>query len=121
MNTTRNTLLAILFCLLSTAAIAGPVNINTADAETLAAELIGVGLSRAQAIIEYREAVGPYRSPDDLLPTVAESRAPGDRVLEATCDISRPASRADHEGPPGPEATSSPIAPSWCSSVRGID
>lgn len=78
MNTTRNTLLAILFCLLSTAAIAGPVNINTADAETLAAELKGVGLSRAQAIIEYREAVGPYRSPDDLL----EVTGVGPRLLE---------------------------------------
>ena len=33
-------------------AFAGPVNINTADAESIARELSGIGLARAQAIIE---------------------------------------------------------------------
>ena len=32
------------------AAHAGPVNINTADAETLAAELVGIGPALARAI-----------------------------------------------------------------------
>jgi competence protein ComEA len=47
-------------------ALAGQVNINTADAETIAAELNGVGLSKAKAIIEYRSKHGPFRSADDL-------------------------------------------------------
>jgi competence protein ComEA len=45
---------------------AGPVNINTADAETLARELKGVGLKRAQAIIEYRQKHGPFKTVDEL-------------------------------------------------------
>lgn len=47
-------------------AFAGPVDINTADAETLSAELDGVGLSKAKAIVEYRKKYGPFKSPDDL-------------------------------------------------------
>ena len=48
------------------AAWAGPVNINTANAETLSAELNGVGMARALAIVEYRERHGPFRSADEL-------------------------------------------------------
>jgi len=47
-------------------AFAGQVNVNTADAETIAAELNGVGLSKAKAIVEYRTKHGPFRSVDDL-------------------------------------------------------
>lgn len=47
-------------------ALAGQVNINTADAETIAAELNGVGLSKAKAIVEYRSKHGPFQSVDDL-------------------------------------------------------
>ena len=50
----------------SVAANAGPVNVNTADAETISAELKGVGLAKARAIVEYRKKHGPFRSPDDL-------------------------------------------------------
>jgi competence protein ComEA len=42
------------------------VNINNADAETLAAGLRGIGLSRAQEIVRYREAFGPFASVDEL-------------------------------------------------------
>ena len=38
-----------------------PVNINQANAEALAANLKGIGLRRAQEIVSYREANGPYR------------------------------------------------------------
>jgi competence protein ComEA len=47
-------------------AFAGQVNVNTADAETIASELNGVGLSKAKAIVEYRTKHGPFRSVDDL-------------------------------------------------------
>ncbi|GLQ95963.1 ComEA family DNA-binding protein [Dyella mobilis] len=42
------------------------VNVNTADAETLAKSLDGVGLSKAKAIVAYREEHGPFKSVDDL-------------------------------------------------------
>ena len=42
------------------------VNINRADAETLAEMLDGVGLSRARAIVTYREEHGPFGSADEL-------------------------------------------------------
>ncbi len=45
---------------------AGPVNVNTADAETLSAELKGIGLSKAQAIVEYRKKHGPFKNADEL-------------------------------------------------------
>ena len=45
---------------------AGPVDINTADAETISAELNGIGLAKAQAIVEYRQKYGPFKSADDL-------------------------------------------------------
>jgi len=45
---------------------AGPVNINTADAETLSRELKGIGMKRAEAIVEYRKKFGPFKSPDEL-------------------------------------------------------
>lgn len=59
-------------------ALAAPVNINTADAETIAAALTGIGLMRAQAIVEYREANGPFETLDDLL----EVSGIGPRVLD---------------------------------------
>jgi competence protein ComEA len=53
--------------LLATSVVsAGPVNINTADAATLSRELKGVGAKRAQAIVDYRKAHGPFKSADEL-------------------------------------------------------
>ena len=46
--------------------LAGPVDVNTADAETISAELKGVGLAKARAIVEYRKKHGPFRRADDL-------------------------------------------------------
>ena len=57
---------AIALLTASTLVMAGPVNINTADAETISAELKGVGLAKARAIVEYRKKHGPFRSADDL-------------------------------------------------------
>ena len=47
-------------------AYAEPVDINKADAQTLTAQLVGIGPSKAEAIIAYRNANGPFRSIDDL-------------------------------------------------------
>lgn len=59
-------LLAVLLACLPLWSFAGPVDINTASAETLSAELNGIGLAKAKAIVEYREKYGPFKSPDDL-------------------------------------------------------
>lgn len=58
---------ALLAAWLPFAAFGDPVNINTADAPTLARELKGIGLARAQAIVEYRQKNGPFKSADDLM------------------------------------------------------
>ncbi|MEM1231933.1 MAG: helix-hairpin-helix domain-containing protein [Pseudomonadota bacterium] len=42
------------------------VNINTADAATLADALQGVGLARAEAIVEYRETHGAFQDAYEL-------------------------------------------------------
>jgi len=42
------------------------VNINTADAQTLAAGLKGVGQSRAADIVRYRETYGPFTAVEEL-------------------------------------------------------
>jgi competence protein ComEA len=60
---------ATLFAALATLAIgsvAGPVNINTADAATLSRELKGIGAKRAEAIVEYRRKFGPFKSAEEL-------------------------------------------------------
>ena len=58
--------LALLIACAPLVAFSGPVDINTADAETISAELKGVGLKKAQAIVEYRKKHGPFKRPDDL-------------------------------------------------------
>jgi len=59
---------------------ADPVDINTADATTLAAAIKGVGEKRAQAIVAYREANGPFKSVDDL--TMVQGV--GEKIVEAS-------------------------------------
>ena len=46
--------------------LADPVDINSADVETLAGNIDGVGTQKAIAIVQYREANGPFSSLDDL-------------------------------------------------------
>lgn len=71
-------LLPLAAALLPLWAFAGPVDINTADAETISAELKGVGLSKAKAIVDYREKHGPFRSADEL----ALVKGIGERTVE---------------------------------------
>ena len=42
------------------------ININTAGAEELAAQLSGIGRTRAAAIVRYREQFGPFESAEEL-------------------------------------------------------
>ena len=59
--------LALLLSFASFSVFAGPVNINTADANTLASELNGIGAAKAAAIVAYREAHGPFKRLEDLV------------------------------------------------------
>ena len=75
------------------------VNINTADAATLDRVLLNIGPSKAQAIVEYRKANGPFRSIDQLalvkgvgLKTIEKNR---DRIV---LGAARPAARATPAG-----------------------
>jgi competence protein ComEA len=68
----------ILSLLPAGAALAGPVNLNSADAATLARELDGIGPAKAQAIVEFRQKNGPFKTPEDLL----KVQGIGERVLE---------------------------------------
>lgn len=43
------------------------ININTASAEILAEELNGIGLKKAQKIIQYRDKVGHFASVEELM------------------------------------------------------
>lgn len=42
------------------------VNVNEADAATIADALVGIGMSRARAIVQYREEHGQFSSLEDL-------------------------------------------------------
>jgi competence protein ComEA len=65
-NALRRSVQILVASLLPLMAWAGPIDINKADAATIAKELQGVGLSRAQAIVAYREKNGSFKSVDDL-------------------------------------------------------
>jgi competence protein ComEA len=64
--------------LLAPIAIAGPVDVNTADAKTLARELQGIGPAKAEAIVSHREKNGPFKSADDL----AKVKGVGKKLVE---------------------------------------
>ena len=60
------TVFITLTLLFSSLCLAEMVNINTADAETIAANIKGIGPSRAAAIVSYREEHGPFETIEDL-------------------------------------------------------
>ena len=82
------------------------VNINTADAAALDATLLNVGASKAQAIVDYRKANGPFKSAEELamvkgigLKTVEKNR---DRI-----EVGRPAPA--RKSPPAAAAPAKPV------------
>ena len=70
-----------------------PVNVNTADAEEIAASLDGVGLAKAQAIVEYREANGPFQHRDELV----NVKGIGLRTVDINREFIRVAATDDNE------------------------
>lgn len=59
-----------------------PLDLNTADAATLQRELKGIGKTKAEAIVAYREANGKFTSVDELL----EIKGIGKALLERNRD-----------------------------------
>ncbi len=64
---TFTTMAALAAFVVSSIAAAAPVNINTASASQIAEALNGIGLSKAQAIVDYREAYGLFSRADEIV------------------------------------------------------
>ena len=64
--TIKHVLLLLLTLLPLAGAAQSLVNLNTADAATLARDLEGIGESKARAIVEHRTRNGAFRSIDEL-------------------------------------------------------
>ncbi|MCG5535185.1 ComEA family DNA-binding protein [Ectothiorhodospira mobilis] len=77
------TLSVSLLCAAGLTQAADPVNVNRADAEALAAGLHGVGPVKAEAIIAYREAHGPFRSVHELTEVDGIGEATVEQNLDA--------------------------------------
>lgn len=94
----------LLLLLLTVLPLAGAaqtlVNLNTADAATLARDLEGIGESKARAIVEHRTRNGAFRSVDEL----ALVKGIGPKTLE----LNRSRLRV---GPAVPQAAASKAAP----------
>ena len=58
------------------------VNINTADAETIARVLNGIGLKKAEAIVRHRETHGRFDSASDLTAV----KGIGDAIVKRNAD-----------------------------------
>jgi competence protein ComEA len=86
----------------SGAAVAGDrINIISADAATIDAGLLNIGRSKAEAIVAYRKAHGPFHSPEQLaqvkgigLKTIEKNR---DRIaFDGAAGVRAPAKAAAH-------------------------
>ena len=83
----KQTICALALCLAMAlpAFAATPVNVNKADAQTIATSLDGIGISKAQAIVAYRDAHGPFKSVDEL----GNVKGVGTKTLERNRDAIR--------------------------------
>lgn len=92
-------------CLGDSIAATTPVNINTADAATLAREMEGIGEAKARAIVEHRQKNGAFRSVDEL----ALVKGIGAKTLEN--NRSRLTVGSGAARPPAPRASAGTSAP----------
>lgn len=58
--------------------VATPIDINTADVSILK-NLKGIGPKKAEAIVAYRQANGPFKSPEDL----KKVKGIGDKIFDS--------------------------------------
>ncbi len=83
MKTIRNILIFATLSLFSFSAFAGPVNVNTANADSLAENIKGVGPKIAAQIISYREANGPFGTVEEL----QQVKGIGPKTIEKNRDV----------------------------------
>jgi competence protein ComEA len=83
MGRLRHCLFVFLLVLMPAFAWADVVNINAADAVTLTNSLKGIGPAKADAIIAYREANGPFKQVEDLL----QVKGIGEKTLEDNREV----------------------------------
>ncbi len=69
--------LTLIFLLFFATAAFAKININTATVQELTA-LPGIGQTKAEAIVKYREANGPFKTVEDL----GKVKGIGDKILE---------------------------------------
>jgi len=66
MHKLANTAVVLSFLLASWGVLAGPLNINAADAASIAQTIDGVGEAKAEAIVAYRRKHGDFKRVGDL-------------------------------------------------------
>jgi len=101
---------SVLYCLamLSLAAAAVLVNINTASEAELAEQLPGIGPVKAGAIVDYREQNGPFATVDDIVnvsgigPATLEKLRPFISVDAADTTGEQAAANAEQNGSTAP-------------------
>lgn len=93
---------SLIVSLMPVAAWAGAVNVNAADASTIARQLDGIGPAKAQAIVDYRQKNGPFKSPEDLLKV--------DGIGQKVLDMNKGNIRLDGGSAPAPAAAPKPPA-----------
>lgn len=87
------------------------VDINRADAATLASGITGIGPAKAEAIVAWREANGPFRSIDQLAEVRGIGLATVERIRDqvtlgtSTRRANRDADLDEDEGEVAPRAT----------------
>jgi len=57
----------VLLAIFSFNVYATPVDINKADAKTIAESLNGIGIKKAEAIVSHRKQYGAFKSQEDLI------------------------------------------------------
>lgn len=78
MKTTLKALLAAAVMACASLAHAAAVNLNSASANELAEALSGIGLTKAEAIVSFRDTNGAFLSVEDLV----RVKGIGDALLE---------------------------------------
>ena len=78
MNLSKTLFASLLsLALLTTNVWAESVNVNKADAETLASSLNGIGMVRANDIVKFRKDFGKFKTVEDLL----KVKGVGEKIL----------------------------------------
>ena len=95
--------IAALLAASATTSWCAPVNINSADAATLAQDLKGIGGVKAQAIVDYRQKHGTFRTVDELAQVKGISQKLIDRNrADLRVDRTAPAAAATARAPAKP-------------------